>query len=379
MVTKKEIRQFLIQHFALDQLNSLGSGKMGILSYIERVKCLQEDPLDICGNNVEIILKSRFSGCVSLWLDELLYADSQLVEGMDKEAAIYPMKDWSNFASVRERTAEGNIASLCYRGQEAALEKLGEVKKILLNSDIPISSSTLEMGKLGKSRWGSSNLATILLYQLWCQGDAIIAKRQGRRKFYRSTETFEHPIKFDTEKDFAKWRILRRLSGLGIYWQKNGAGWQGDFLNERKLIFDELVKSGEIVKIELEDLTEPLYLTSENFQKLCSQKPKKLNKLSFIAPLDNLIWDRAFVKAIFDFEYVWEVYKSVRQRVYGYYVLPILYGDKFIGRIEPSREKARENKLEIAKIWFEKPEFDCSKIHKKIAAELERFNENGKI
>ena len=74
------------------------------------------------------------------------------------------------------------------------------------------------------------------------------------------------------------------------------------------------------------------------------------NKISFIAPLDNLIWDRSMIEDIFDFHYRWEVYTPLAKRKFGYYVLPILYGDKFIGRIEPVKKK---DLLEIRGIWKE--------------------------
>jgi uncharacterized protein len=75
-------------------------------------------------------------------------------------------------------------------------------------------------------------------------------------------------------------------------------------------------------------------------------------RASIIAPLDNLIWDRRFTDELFDFSYVWEVYKPVDQREYGYYVLPVLYGDRFVARFEPGRKGKREA-LTIANWWWE--------------------------
>jgi uncharacterized protein YcaQ len=66
-----------------------------------------------------------------------------------------------------------------------------------------------------------------------------------------------------------------------------------------------------------------------------------------------LIWDRRFVEALFDFSYVWEVYKPVAQREYGYYVLPVLYGDRFVARFEPGRGRVREA-LTVQNWWWER-------------------------
>jgi hypothetical protein len=74
--------------------------------------------------------------------------------------------------------------------------------------------------------------------------------------------------------------------------------------------------------------------------------------VSFLAPLDHLMWDRRLVKGLFGFDYIWEVYVPAHKRRHGYYVQPILFGDRLVGRIEPRYERASRT-LRIAGIWFE--------------------------
>ena len=76
-------------------------------------------------------------------------------------------------------------------------------------------------------------------------------------------------------------------------------------------------------------------------------------KLKFIAPLDNLLWDRKFVLKVFDFDYTWEVYVPEDKRKYGYYVIPVLYGDRFIARFEPDGKRSLNN-FSIKNWWWEK-------------------------
>ena len=76
------------------------------------------------------------------------------------------------------------------------------------------------------------------------------------------------------------------------------------------------------------------------------------SRAAILAPLDNLLWDRNLVKALFDFEYRWEVYKPVTERQYGYYVLPVLYGDRFIARFEPGKDSACKHII-IKNWWWE--------------------------
>ena len=73
---------------------------------------------------------------------------------------------------------------------------------------------------------------------------------------------------------------------------------------------------------------------------------------AFIGPLDNLIWDRDLIRWLFDFDYTWEVYKPAEQRKYGHYVLPVLYGDRFVARVEPIYDR-KTRILTLANWWWE--------------------------
>jgi uncharacterized protein len=78
--------------------------------------------------------------------------------------------------------------------------------------------------------------------------------------------------------------------------------------------------------------------------------------VAFLAPLDPLMWDREFVRALYGFDYLWEVYVPAAKRRWGYYVLPILFGDRLVGRIEPRIERKTDT-LRIVEVWWE-PGFD---------------------
>jgi hypothetical protein len=74
--------------------------------------------------------------------------------------------------------------------------------------------------------------------------------------------------------------------------------------------------------------------------------------VAFLAPLDPLVWDRQFLRSCFDFDYVWEVYVPAAKRRWGYYVLPVLYGDRLVGRIEPRADR-KAGTLRIVDAWWE--------------------------
>ena len=123
---------------------------------------------------------------------------------------------------------------------------------------------------------------------------------------------------------------------------------------ERTRVFERLCAAGKIQPLEVEGITYPLYMLTED-EKLLEEalamgEPEPRAEL--IAPLDCLMWDRRLIEALFGFAYKWEIYTPVAQRKYGYYVLPILYGDTFTGRAEIVRDRKRA-KLCVNNIWHE--------------------------
>jgi uncharacterized protein YcaQ len=74
--------------------------------------------------------------------------------------------------------------------------------------------------------------------------------------------------------------------------------------------------------------------------------------VAFLAPLDPFVWDRQFLRPLFGFDYIWEVYVPEKKRRWGYYVLPVLYGDRLVGRVEPRFER-RTDTLRILGLWWE--------------------------
>jgi uncharacterized protein YcaQ len=143
---------------------------------------------------------------------------------------------------------------------------------------------------------------------------------------------------------------------------------------ERSAALARLLGEGEILEVGAEDIDQPLYMRSEDRvtleQVLDSEDPP--HRAAIIAPLDNLLWDRRFVEKLFGFSYIWEVYKPVDERRYGYYVLPVLYGDKFVARFEPGRDKGN-GALLIKNWWWESGINQSQNMHLALHKCFERF------
>ncbi len=150
---------------------------------------------------------------------------------------------------------------------------------------------------------------------------------------------------------------FRRIKSVGLLWNRPSDAFlaiPGLKTEARNRFFSELLASGQIVEINVSEMKWPLYMAAEDESRLVGSKgfqPKEV-RMEFLAPLDNLIWDRKLIKARFGFDYTWEIYSIESKRKYGYFVLPILEGTAFVGRIELANDA--KNKTLIGKnVWWE--------------------------
>ncbi len=95
-------------------------------------------------------------------------------------------------------------------------------------------------------------------------------------------------------------------------------------------------------------------------------------RMSFIAPLDPLMWDKSLIFALWDYQYSWEIYMSAVKRKYGYYTLPILFGDRFVGRIEAVPDR-KVKVLTVKGLWWEPDIRQTKKLNRELEKALIRF------
>ncbi len=383
-ITKQQAAQFILAKQGL-----LGThrfvGKDGAYAYVRQAGCIQFDPVDVCGKNPELTLQSRVKGFQKSMLRELLYEDRLLVDYADKELSIWPVQDWPYFSSYRERS----------RDQGAAFEGLEELKEqaiAYIRENGPVSSDLLPIE--GEIYWHSSMhwsgnwnknspAARSVLEQLYTDGVLIIHHKNGSRKFYDLAERHlpktileaENPCR--DEDDFIIWRVLRRIGAVGLLWDKNSTAFLGIGLNaeKRKHALVELTSAGKVCPVMIEGLKPLFYYLSEDealMQQVLAGQADTKPRMAFLAPLDPLMWDKDLVAAIWDFRYSWEIYTPAVKRKYGYYTLPILFGDRFIGRIEAVPDR-KAGTLNVKGLWWEPRIRQTKKLQASLEQSLQTF------
>ena len=363
-VTKNQARQFILLKQGL-----LGDyrfiRKDGAYQFVRQAGCIQFDPVDVCGRNAELTLQSRVKGFRRKMLNDLLYRDRLLVDYSDKELSIWPREDWPYFSGYRER-------SVAHGQSFPGIPELEEQAIAYIRKHGPVSSDTLPIegtvfwhsSMHWSGHWEKESLAArSVLEQLYTDGVLLIHHKTGSRKYYDLADKYfpsdllRAPNPCRDEEAFTDWRICRRIGAVGLLWNRNSTAWLGISMTteQRNASFDRLEKSGSITAVQVEGIRFPLYMLSDDLPLMESVLDGQADvkaRLEFLAPLDPMLWDRKLIEAIWSFQYSWEIYTPAVKRKYGYYVLPVICGDRFIGRIEPKADR-KSNILTVQNIWLE--------------------------
>lgn len=370
MITKEQARQFIVSYQGLDGVHQY-KGKSGIIEFIKNVGCIQYDTLNVVGRNPDLVLQSRVKNYRGNMLHELLYNDRLLVDEWDKEMSIYATKDWPFFERNRKASFER------YKDIEAINKHLPYIREVIEEKG-PVTSSDLKLDQIIDWSWAPTRLSRAALESMYLWGELIICSKANSRKLYdfahkhipKQILNMEDPNK--TLQKYHDWHVLRRIGAVGLLWNRSGDAWLGikEMKSaERNETFQRLLDSGLIIEVQVKEFKYPLYMKNEHLLLLDSvlQNEAVNPRGAILAPLDNMLWDRKLMQELFDFEYRWEVYKPATQRKYGYYVLPILYGNKFAARFEPVLDK--ESKALIIKNWWWESDV---KVTAKMSKELQR-------
>ncbi|HWT73571.1 MAG TPA: crosslink repair DNA glycosylase YcaQ family protein [Mobilitalea sp.] len=369
-LTKQQARQFILLKQGL-----LGdykfNGKDGVLVFINQAGCIQFDPIDVCGKNAELVLQSRIKGFTKKMLYELLYEDRKLIDYFDKNLAIIPVENWPHFERFREANRYSG------RGREE-VDRIAQEIKAIIRVKGAVCSKDLEFHEKVDWYWSSTKLSRAALETLYFRGDLVIHHKKGAIKYYAMSEDYipkellDAKDPFPKELEHLKWRVLRRISAVGLLWNKPSDAWLCIWnlkSQERNQVFQELLKEEKISEVNIEGCRDKFYCLTEDLSLIQEVQEVALQKgrTELIAALDNMLWDRKLIKELFDFEYKWEIYTPQDQRKYGYYVLPILQGERFVGRCEVI-SVIKKQELLIKNIWLEKG----IKPTKKLQEELDR-------
>ncbi len=336
-------------------------GKPGTAQAIREIGMVQIDPLVVIARNHDLKLFSRVDGYAPAYLNELMFGERQFFD-YGGWLMIYPMEELPYWRLHMKR----NISEDRWRkfaAENAAL--LDEVRTELRNRGA-LGHRDIE-GHAKVESYRARKDTGLALYYLWIAGELMTDGRRNFDRLYNFTEHIAPALpevsEEETERYFGRKSVL--ISGLATpaQWRDTTRYFIRRTLgaDEIKTRLGEMVDAGTITPVQVEGardlhyaLTEdvPLLETLQDNQIPSEWKPLDTDtaqEVNFLAPLDP-VSARGRAAKLFDFEYKWEVYTPAEKRRWGYYVLPILYDDALVGRIDPKLD--RPNKTMLTKAFY---------------------------
>ncbi len=364
LLSADHARRFLVSRHLLDPPRSLPAEPESVLRVIDRIGSLQFDPLEVPGaRNHDLVLQARIDGYRREWADQWLYAsreERRLIELYNKMLSILPITELPYY---RLSWAEGvtNYAEFLNEQRDLADRIRDHIRETG-----PVSTAAFRDHDHLINWWWDSNqppstrAARAVMEAMFVAGELGISRREGSRRFYDLVERLvpadllaEHA----PEPEQIRHRLISRHRGVGLM-AEGGAGellWGTGTAAERKRMTAELIDDGTLIPVRVEGLKQIRHVLGDELPILettALPDADRTQAVSFLAPLGPMLWDRRLVRDLFGFDYIWEVYVPAPKRRHGYYVLPILFGDRLVGRIEPRFER-KTRTLQIVGVWFE--------------------------
>lgn len=347
-IEHQHARQLNISRQHLD-----ASSRPTLLEVIRDLGCLQLDPISAVQRSHLLVLWSRMGAYDPDEVHTLIYEDRSLFEYWAHEASVvlaedYPIHHW-RMRSYPFGGAWGDKRRAWITGEGAPLR---EAMLARLRAEGPLPSRAFEDktdSEFRSSGWTSPRNVSQMLMHLWHSGEIGVARREGIQRFWdiaeRCLPEWAPRDEWDTPKivDEAAQRAIRALGvarpdQIMLHYTRH----RYPGLPER---LKALSESGVLEEVTMTKEGKPLrgtwYLHTADIPLLETiQAGNWKPRTTLLSPFDNLICDRKRLKMLFDFDYHLEIYTPQVKRQYGYYVLPILHGDRFIGRMDPRYDRA---------------------------------------
>lgn len=365
-LTLPQLRFLTLESQGLTKSAPFGKGKRAVLKAIEQLGYLQIDTLSIVERAHHHTLWTRIPDYRTEYLDELV-EERKVFEYWYHAASYLPIK-YFRFALPQMLEVKQNEKHY-YNADKKVMKYVLDT----IRTEGPKKARDFENEAKKAGSWWNWKPTKIALERLFLQGDLMISSRNGMQKTYDLTENVlpkSINTTVPTNLEFAEYLVKTYLRAYGFTTIKQITHLKAG--KEIRKNVDEVLASmleeGSIQKIETEDIS-TVFIQSE----LINKAFRKNNSIvRILSPFDNSIIHRDRVKQLFDFDYKIECYTPKEKRQYGYFCLPILFGDTFIGRVDCKAHR-KEKRFEIIHLHIENQELDIELWEKPFAKTIRLF------
>ncbi len=361
------------------------SGLNGVEHAINDLEQLQLDPLNIVGRAHDLILQSRVVDYRSGFLERVAYQERKFFD-WGFWLAMRPMHELPYWRRVMERASRRPRMVAFKRDHATAI---AHVRKEIRKRG-PLGNRDFEsLRTLGARDYRGGKDTALALYYLWIRGEIFTHHRRNFERVYDFAENVV-PEKFRdraSDAESTSYLIQKQIAVQGI----------GSLTAIKWVLFREfspaqtnrflldLQKKNLLLPVKIQGERKPLWILERDSENLAEivrggvpsdwaarTAVSGTEEVTFLSPLDQ-VTGRGRAKKLFGFDYVWEVYKPLEKRTWGYYVLPLLWGDSLVGRLEPVLDK-ETGRLNIRGFWLEDAKLAKNPAFKRaLQAGLARF------
>jgi len=333
MTSAPALRRYIVAHQGFAPRFRRG-GRAEIAATIRALGAVQLDSISTVDRAHRLTLAARIGAFDERGVS-LLLGEGAIFEYWAHEACLLPIEDYGLF---KRRML--HLANRHWWGRERTAEGRATEREVLarIREEGALPARAFE-GR-GEGMWGWKP-AKGALEHLFAAGEIAIAGRQGFQRLYDLAERVIPRAALEAavpdEHEFRRRFALRAVEGRGALTEAGIAEHcrlNGGARAIRPRV-DELVEAGLVRRVSLGDGHAPIVVAAG------AEIDGAPSAAVLLCPFDNLLWDRAFLRRLFGFGHLIEVYKRSHERVFGYYVLPLLVGDRLVGRADLKADRAR--------------------------------------
>jgi hypothetical protein len=356
-VTSQDARRFLVTRHLLAPARSLQGRPDAVIDFLRRFGSLQYDPISVAGRSHDIVLHARIADYDPSWCD-VLYERRELFEAINKGLSFTLAGDYPWFRGTSSRRSRQLLAE----NAEAAERVLERIRV-----DGPLSALDFERQHGEAVDWFGvkTNVVRAVLEAYTVTGVLGLARREGNRRYYDVIERLlpKKVLARDVPlHEQLRHKMLSRYRAHGLLGASGGGGvFEGlgpakpdsrfPEYPGRTALREQLVEDGELVPVEVERIRGKRFVLCDEVD-LLEAPVEPPPSVAFLSPFDPLVWDRALLGSLFEFDYVWDLFHPPEKRRFGYYVLPIVFRDRLVGRIEPKIDRSG-GPVQVAGLWWE--------------------------
>jgi uncharacterized protein YcaQ len=349
-----------------------GRGQEAVLRAVEHLGYVQIDTISVVERAHHHVFWSRVPDYRPPVID-MLVAERKVFEYWSHAAAYLPMRDF-RFSLPRMREFRQK-----FHWSDETPELRSAMRRVVarMRRDGPLKARDFAAKEPSPPGfWTFTKVEKRAMHELWMRGDILVSAREGFQKVYDLTDRVLPPgldRSLPSQAEMADHLIFQGLRAHGILREKEMRYLRGGALTgilRRRLA--SAVRDGRLVAVEVEGAAVPAYVAAESVD----DWPDAIGpeEVRILSPFDNLVIQRERLRWLFDFDYQIECYVPAAKRKYGHFVLPLLWGDRFVGRLEAKTARS-DSVLRVTGLWFE-PGFSGNRtLRKKLGEALERFAE----